>query len=297
MLMLEFQAPPFPLLAAVGHALWQPGVMHAKRQFEVFDLLVCTKGALYMEEDGVSYEVLEGMLLVLEPGKTHRGYRPSELDTEVFWIHFDYPQSDSKWLLMEKSSWQQPLLRRTDQDIVPPPSTIHIPKFAAVDLRTLTPLLNQMIQLHQVLTRQRAFELQVLFGEFLIALQKGTIRNSSQARSYSLSEQVAAYLESRLEEPFDSEQMERELHYHFDYLARCLKQYTGMSPMQYRHHLQIERAKRLLAHSELPLKAIGALCGLADSTYFTRLFKRETALTPGEYRRLNQVFVPNEGLL
>ncbi|CAM4384391.1 AraC-like DNA-binding protein [Paenibacillus endophyticus] len=291
MLVLEFQAPPSPLLAAIGYGLWQPGVMHAKRRFEVFDLLICTKGALYMEEEGCSYEILAGMVLVLEPGKTHRGYRPTEVETEVYWIHFEYSQPDMHTLLTEKTSWQQPLLKRTDQDIAAPPSTVRIPKFAAVDLRSVVPLLERMIQLHQVLTRQRAFELQVLFGEFLLVLQKGTIRNSPQARSYSLSEKVAVYLESRLEEPFDSEQMERELHYHFDYLARCLKQYTGMSPMQYRHHLQIERAKRLLAHSELPLKEIGALCGLADNTYFTRLFKRQTALTPGEYRKQNQVFL------
>lgn len=289
MQVLELQVPPFPLLAAIGYSLWQPGVLHAERQFEVFDLVVCTKGALYMEEDGIVYDIHQGMMLVLEPGKTHRGYRPTDLETEVYWIHFQYPLSNQP-VLIEKSNWQQPLLQRTDQDIEPHPATVDIPKFAEVDLRILLPMLDRMLELHQVLTKQRAFELHVLLGQFFVQLQNGMRQNSPQARSYILSEKVAAYLAAELEHPFDSGQMERELHYHFDYLARCLKQYTGMSPMQYRHHLQVERAKRLLAHTELPLKEIGGLCGLADNNYFTRLFKRQTALTPGEYRKQYQVF-------
>ncbi|WP_408894912.1 helix-turn-helix domain-containing protein [Paenibacillus taichungensis] len=289
MLVLELQVPPFPLLAAIGHTEWQPGMQHAQRSFEVFDLIICAKGTLYMEEDGIRYEIVEGMMLVLEPGKDHRGYRPTDVQTEVYWIHFQLP-SVQKMILKEKTTWEQPLLQQTDQDIEAPPGVIEIPKFAGVDLRNLEPILKEMLELHHVLTRQRSFELHVLLGQFLLQLQKGMRQNSPQARSYFLSEKVANYLGQRLEQPFDSGQMERDLLYHFDYLARCLKQYTGMSPLQYRHHLQMEKAKRLLAHSELPLKRIGELCGLQDHNYFTRLFKRQTSLTPGEYRKKHQLY-------
>ncbi|KOY14894.1 AraC family transcriptional regulator [Paenibacillus xylanivorans] len=289
MLVLELQVPPFPLLAAIGHTEWQPGVQHAQRCFDVFDLIICAKGALYMEEDGIRFEITEGMMLVLEPGKEHRGYKPTDVQTEVYWIHFQLP-SVQKMILKEKTTWEQPLLKQTDQDIEAPPGVIEIPKFAAVDLRNLEPIVKEMLELHHVLTRQRSFELHVLLGQFLLQLQKGMRQNSPQARSYFLSEKVAAYLGQHLEQPFESGQMERDLLYHFDYLARCLKQYTGMSPLQYRHHLQMEKAKRLLAHSELPLKRIGELCGLQDNNYFTRLFKRQTSLTPGEYRRKHQLY-------
>jgi len=290
MLVLEFEISSYPLFTAIGHSVWQPGVQHAERQFEVFDLIICAKGMLYMEEDGLTYEVGEGMMLLLEPGKSHRGYRPNEVVTEVYWIHFRFPPSIEP-MLKEKNGWLQPLLQVTDQDTEPAPAVIEIPKFGAVDLRVLKMLLEEMIALHHVITRQRAFELHVLLGQFFLQLQSGMRRNSPQARSYLLSEQVAAYLNQHLEDPFDAGEMERDLHYHSDYLARCLKQYTGMSPLQYRHHLQIEKAKRLLAHSELPLGMIGEQCGLHDQNYFTRLFKRHTGRTPGEYRKQYQVFL------
>ncbi|RXZ79881.1 AraC family transcriptional regulator [Paenibacillaceae bacterium] len=289
MLALELHVPPFPLLTTVGYVLWPPGVMHAKRQFDVFDLIICTKGTLYMEENEVQYDVRQGEMLILEPGKTHLGYRPTETETEVYWIHFQYATS-SQPKLVEKQNWQQPLLETTNQDTEPHPATIHIPKFAALDLRVIVPLLTEMLQLHSMLTSSRSFELHILFGQILIQLQNGMRTGSSQARSHLLGEKVASYLTSRLEFPFDSEQMERDLHYHFDYLSRCLKHYLGMSPLKFRHHLQIERAKRLLTHSELPLVKIGEQCGFHDNNYFFRLFKRQTSFTPGEYRKRYQAF-------
>lgn len=294
MLVLELQVPPFPLLAAVGHAVWQPGVVHGERTFAAYDLIICIRGVLYMEEEGVKYEIAEGKMLVLEPGKHHRGYRPTEVETEVYWIHFRYPQKqdtrDNTTLLTEKNNWQQPLMQRTDQDIEPHPGAVDIPKFGAVDLGKLQPLLDEMVALHAVLTLYRSYELQVMFGRLLLALQSGMRTRGPLSRSFQLSEQVAAYLAHHLETPFDSAEMERELHYHFDYLARCLKQYTGMSPLAYRHHLQVERAKRLLAHTERTLIQIGELCGFQDYNYFARLFKRTTTLTPGEYRKRYQVY-------
>lgn len=292
MLVLELSVPPFPLLTAIGHTVWESGVVHATREFDLFDMIICVRGTLYMEEDDVTYDLTEGTILVLEPEKKHRGYRPTMMETEVYWIHFQYPRS-SQPLLVEKNNWQQPLLRWTDQDTEPRPATIDIPKFAIVELRTVLPLLKEMLHLQSLLSPYRSFELHILFGQVLSQLQLGIRTNSPQARSYLLGEKVASFLANHLEQSFDSGQMESDLHYHYDYLARCLKHYCGMSPLQYRHHLQIDRAKQLLSHTELSVLKIGEQCGFQDNNYFIRLFKRQTSFTPGEYRKQYQVFRMN----
>ncbi|WP_127495535.1 helix-turn-helix domain-containing protein [Paenibacillus glycanilyticus] len=288
MLVVELPVPPFPLLTTVGHTLWQSGVVHARRQFDVYDLIICTKGTLYMEENDIPYMLEQGMMLLLEPGKIHGGYRPTESETEVYWIHFQYPSD--LLLLKEKTISPQPLLQVTDQDIVPPPAIIDIPKFAAINVRAIVPLLQEMIKLHSKLTLSRSFELEILFGQLLILLQNGLRENSPNARTYEIGEMMASYLADQLELPFDSKRIELDLNYHFDYLARCLKEYSGMSPMQYRHHLQIDRAKKLLAHTKLPLVKVGEQCGFQDINYFSRLLKRHTSYTPGEYRKKHQIF-------
>ncbi|WP_368600601.1 helix-turn-helix domain-containing protein [Paenibacillus glucanolyticus] len=40
----------------------------------------------------------------------------------------------------------------------------------------------------------------------------------------------------------------------------------------------------------MSLIKIGEQCGFQDNNYFTRLFKRQSSYTPGEYRKQYQVF-------
>ncbi len=288
---LEFTIPPFPQISAIGHGIWRQGMMHAERVFGAHDLVICGSGALYMEEEGERYEIGQGEMLALEEGLHHKGYRPTEIDTEVYWIHFRHViPSEPKPQLHEESAPGQPLPPRSSQETAPSPGVVRIPKFGRIDLASLRPLLDRMLRLYETPTLARSYELHVLFGQLLLELQKELTVSQVRSRADQLGEECAAYLERMLKLPFDSEQMEQDLHYHFDYLSRCLKQYTGMSPLAYRHHLQIERAKRLLAHSDDPLAAIGEQCGFRDANYFSRLFKRETMLTPGEYRRRHSVF-------
>ena len=48
---------------------------------------------------------------------------------------------------------------------------------------------------------------------------------------------------------------------------------------------RVERAKKLLATTDKPMKAIAALCGYCNAGYFTNAFRTETGLTPKAWRR------------
>ena len=48
--------------------------------------------------------------------------------------------------------------------------------------------------------------------------------------------------------------------------------------------LRIERAERLLSGTDLPLAHIATRCGLADASYLHRLFRRQHACTPQQWR-------------
>lgn len=60
---------------------------------------------------------------------------------------------------------------------------------------------------------------------------------------------------------------------------------TGYAPIAYVQTLRIEEAKQLLETTDEPTDAIAPAVGYEDPASFRRLFKRETGLTPGEYRR------------
>ena len=65
---------------------------------------------------------------------------------------------------------------------------------------------------------------------------------------------------------------------------RRFKKATGYSPIEYVQHVRIEEGKRRLERTDAPIDEISWAVGYEDPSFFRRLFKRITRLTPGAYR-------------
>jgi AraC family transcriptional regulator len=68
------------------------------------------------------------------------------------------------------------------------------------------------------------------------------------------------------------------------YFARQFKLTTGLPPHRYLLRRRLERAKRLLSASDLPIAAIALDCGFCHQEHLTRVFRRHCGATPGAYR-------------
>ena len=68
-------------------------------------------------------------------------------------------------------------------------------------------------------------------------------------------------------------------------LYRKLMALTGMNPQHYIRSFRLVKAKSLLLHTSQSIHAIAFDTGFNDPHYFSRLFKKETGLTPTEFRR------------
>ncbi|TWU33383.1 AraC family transcriptional regulator [Novipirellula artificiosorum] len=68
-------------------------------------------------------------------------------------------------------------------------------------------------------------------------------------------------------------------------LERQLRKLLGRSPQQEIRHVQIKRARNLLTETDLPMDQIASLCGFDHPEYMHVVFRRETDMTPGQYRR------------
>ena len=70
------------------------------------------------------------------------------------------------------------------------------------------------------------------------------------------------------------------------YLAALFKKETGATFTNYVNARRIEQAIYLMNTQSGSIQSIASACGLPDTTYFTRLFRREKGMTPTEYRKM-----------
>lgn len=70
------------------------------------------------------------------------------------------------------------------------------------------------------------------------------------------------------------------------WLTRQFKKETGLTVNQYQLNCKLRDAKRLLAYTDMTLSEIASYLAFSSQAYFQTVFRRETGMTPGEYRRV-----------
>ncbi|BAX62399.1 GlxA family transcriptional regulator [Burkholderia stabilis] len=93
------------------------------------------------------------------------------------------------------------------------------------------------------------------------------------------------WMERHLREPFSLARLSDHVAMSERTLHRRFKDAVGAPPLKYLQTLRIEVAKRMLADTKTGIETICERVGYTDIGGFRQLFKRETGLSPGEYRR------------
>jgi len=74
-------------------------------------------------------------------------------------------------------------------------------------------------------------------------------------------------------------------------LAQDFHAVTGQSVHECVTAIRLYHARSLLADGEIPMSVIAARCGFSGAAAFIRVFRRETGMTPGEWRRTQEEYV------
>lgn len=69
------------------------------------------------------------------------------------------------------------------------------------------------------------------------------------------------------------------------YLSQIFKKTLNLSPQEYLLKYRIDQAKNLLVNSDEKVSSIAREVGYSDSLAFSKIFKKESGLTPVEYRK------------
>ena len=93
------------------------------------------------------------------------------------------------------------------------------------------------------------------------------------------------YMKNHLSEPISLEEMGRLTDYSALHILRLFKRDTQKTPHAYLTALRMAYARELLAEGECSIAQIAERCGFVSESHFQSLFKKQSGMTPGQYRK------------
>ncbi|KRF05572.1 hypothetical protein ASG89_20835 [Paenibacillus sp. Soil766] len=97
---------------------------------------------------------------------------------------------------------------------------------------------------------------------------------------------AARYMEEHYAEQLPLQLVASQVHLNATYFSHLFKKETGRSFVDYLIELRMEKAKGLLANTDMKITEVSGVVGYDLPNYFAKLFKQTTGLTPKDYRKM-----------
>ena len=98
-------------------------------------------------------------------------------------------------------------------------------------------------------------------------------------------EQIACYIAENCCSPLSLNSIAEQFYMNKCYLSRIFKEITGFTVNGYLHARRIQKARSLLIQNSMNISEVAEAAGYENLTYFERVFKKHTGMSPLEYRR------------
>jgi two-component system response regulator YesN len=113
----------------------------------------------------------------------------------------------------------------------------------------------------------------------------GTAVHGEPHQQSSIIAKIKEYAQQHPQEELGREQLASYVFLNPAYLSRLFRKETGQSLTEYVLEVKIGYARRLLEESNLKVGAVAEAIGYTHFSYFAKLFKKMTGMSPHEYRK------------
>ncbi|MEK5254701.1 response regulator transcription factor [Paenibacillus sp. FSL F4-0125] len=93
------------------------------------------------------------------------------------------------------------------------------------------------------------------------------------------------YIQNHFADPITLTGVARQFHFNASYLSSYFTAHNGEGFSEYLNKVRVEKAMELLETTEKSISDISASVGYSDQSYFTKVFKKQTGISPSRYRR------------
>lgn len=109
-----------------------------------------------------------------------------------------------------------------------------------------------------------------------------------QRRAANLYESVCMYVQEHFQSPLSRDSVAAHFRVTPTHVSRLFKREGMVSFNHYVTYVRMNRAKYLLRQHRQTIDEIATLCGFTETSYFCRVFKQKTELTPSAYRQMQR---------
>lgn len=143
--------------------------------------------------------------------------------------------------------------------------------------------LNCMNLLESAVYKEEFLEqLEQIYQDFEIIVEQYELDNSKDPMN-----QILSYIKEHYEEPLSLNDLAERFGFSYHYLSSFFAQRSDGTFTEHLNQIRIEKACELLSDKTHTISEVGALAGYSDHSYFCRVFKKLTGMTPSEYRKRN----------
>ena len=264
--------------------------MYSRHFHESYELYFLLEGERYYFIEQETYLVRKGMAVFLNRDQIHK---TSMAGGQVY---------HDRFLLQLDAAVMDPCLKACGQ---PPLTDLGsqywgVVGFSAGDWARITGLiaglkkeLKEREESSESLVRLHTLELLILYCRNKRRMDMedwkgGEGRRESyrvQTGMYQKIHEVAQYLQTHSSSKESLEELSARFYISKSYLTRIFKAVTGFTINEYQNLARIKKARILLAETDDSITWISEQTGFENVTYFDRVFKKHTAMSPLQYRK------------
>lgn len=275
-----------PQIHLADYWILKPPCAHKKRVPHEYIAYLIQKGELYLAEDGITYHLHPGDFILLDPNKYHEGKQITYC--EYYYIHFQHDMihlmthpmlEESENNEIDESKMHEQMLQlrcaamQSDSSEAPNEKShqLMLPKYCHIQDETVWGALIQQIQ-QVVSANSDHLEYKMI-----------------TARGYKKVLEVQSFLHEAYKEPLTGDYLEEKFDINFDYLNRLFRKNMKKTVFQYLRDIRIAHAKQLLTTTSMRIMEVSECVGFADESYFSKVFKKQTGVSPADYAKTQEI--------
>ena len=244
---------------------------------ESAEILWMHRGQLGLRVKEEEYEGRKGDIFYVNPRELH-GMQAKTQD--CIYLAFVFP---IQWLLFTQADEAGERYIRPLAELSVHIST-HLPKGAAEQVRGL---LDEIYSLYESGDEGAWLGIKADLIKFYYHMYREGLagRREADTRQMDTLLKISRYIQEHCDENLSLKKMGDVFHMSPKYFSVYFQKHFSRRFTDYLTSIRVERAKKLLLETESGMELIAQRTGFSESSYFIRVFREASGMTPGQYRK------------